>query len=197
MRCPYCSYQDTKVIDSRNVAESVRRRRKCSHCGVRFTTYERPQETVLLVSKKNGQQEEFKREKLVSGIRKACAKRPVSAETIEATVDDIEAQLNRLGRPDVATSVIGDMVMERLRQLDGIAYIRFASVYRDFANIEDVKQEADAYSKLALHGRDTAQLTLFPGEELEGFSGSGATARHNRGRDGSERRKRVAASSPQ
>ena len=196
MKCPYCSYQDTKVIDSRNVGESVRRRRRCSHCGLRFTTYERPQETVLLVSKKNGQREEFKREKLVSGIRKACAKRPVSIETIEATVDDIETQLYKLGTPDIATSVIGDMVMERLRQLDGIAYIRFASVYRDFANIEDVKQEADAYSKLTQAGRDTAQLTLFTGEDMDGFTGSGATARRNRGRDGSERRKRVAASSP-
>lgn len=184
------------MIDSRSVSGAIRRRRKCSQCGSRFTTYERPQETVFLVVKKDGQREEFNREKLVTGIRKACAKRPVSVETIERAVDDIEAHLHKLGKGEVATSVIGDMVMERLRQLDGVAYIRFASVYRDFADIEEVKQEADAYSRLAVPSRDRAQLPLFPDGQLEGLAHrANESPRGNRRREASERKKRVGASS--
>ncbi len=103
---------------------------------------------------------------MVTGIRKACAKRPVSQETIEQLVDDIEAQLHQLGKGEVATTTIGDMVMERLRQLDGVAYIRFASVYRAFADIEELKQEADAYERLSLLRNSKTQLTLFSNEEL-------------------------------
>lgn len=167
MKCPFCGYDDSKVIDSRNVNEAVRRRRQCLECNSRFTTYERLQTTAMLVIKKDGRREEFSREKLTSGIRKACAKRPVSQETIEQTVDGIESQLHNLGKGEVATSTIGDMVMERLRQLDGIAYIRFASVYRAFADIEEVKQEADAYSRLIPVGGASSQLPLFPNEELD------------------------------
>jgi len=167
MRCPYCGYEDSKVIDSRDVNEAVRRRRECLECGSRFTTYERVQTAALLVIKKDGRREEFSREKLIAGIRKACAKRPVSQETIEQTVDDIEAQLHKLGKGEVATSIIGDMVIERLRQLDGIAYIRFASVYRAFADIEEVREEADAYAKLRPLRDVTPQLPLFPNEELD------------------------------
>jgi len=118
----------------------------------------------MLVIKKDGRREEFSREKMVAGIRKACAKRPVSQETIEELVDDIEAQLHQLGKGEVATTVIGDMVMDKLRQLDGVAYIRFASVYRAFADIEELKQEADAYERLLPNS--TSQLPLFPNEEL-------------------------------
>ncbi len=167
MKCPFCGYNDSKVIDSRNVNEAIRRRRQCLACGSRFTTYERLHTTPLLVIKKDSRREEFSRDKLIAGIRKACAKRPVSQETIERMVDDIEARLHKLGKGEVATSVIGDMVMERLRQLDGIAYIRFASVYRAFADIEEVKQEAEAYSRLRPLADPTSQLSLFSNDALD------------------------------
>jgi len=138
----------------------------CLSCGSRFTTYERVQESVLIVIKKDGRREEFSREKLITGIRKACAKRPVSSETIEKLVDEIETELHRLGRVEIPTSVIGDMVMERLRHLDGVAYIRFASVYRAFADVEEVKREADAYAQLKLAARDAGQLPLFSEQEV-------------------------------
>jgi len=166
MRCPYCGHEDSKVVDSRNAGDSIRRRRQCLDCGSRFTTYERAQSTNLLVIKRDGRREEFSREKLIAGIRKACAKRPISQDTIEELVDNIEAQLHQLGRGEVATTTIGDMVMERLRQLDGVAYIRFASVYRAFADIEEMKQEADAYARLRLLPNPTAQLPLFSNNEL-------------------------------
>jgi transcriptional repressor NrdR len=115
----------------------------------------------LLVIKKDGRREEFNREKLIIGIRKACAKRPVSQETIEQMVDDIEDRLRKSGKAEVDASTIGDMVMERLRQLDGIAYIRFASVYRAFADVDEVREEADAYSRLKPLINSTSQLPLF------------------------------------
>ncbi len=176
MRCPYCGHNDSRVIDSRDVNEAVRRRRECLGCGSRFTTYERAQATTLLVIKKDGRREEFSREKLVAGIRTACAKRPVSQETIDELIDSIEAQLHQLGRGEVATSTVGDMVMDRLRLLDGIAYIRFASVYRAFADIEEVREEADAYSKLRHVRQARSQLPLFSREEMGNLSPDEALA---------------------
>ncbi len=161
MRCPYCGHNDSKVIDSRDVNEAIRRRRECLECSARFTTYERLQAVSLLVIKKDGRREEFNREKLIIGIRKACAKRPVSQETIEQMVDDIEDRLRKSGKAEVDASTIGDMVMERLRQLDGIAYIRFASVYRAFADVDEVREEADAYARLKPLINSTNQLPLF------------------------------------
>lgn len=161
MRCPYCGHNDSKVIDSRDVNEAIRRRRECLECSARFTTYERLQAVSLLVIKKDGRREEFNREKLIIGIRKACAKRPVSQETIEQMVDDIEDRLRKSGKAEVDASTIGDMVMERLRHLDGIAYIRFASVYRAFADVDEVREEADAYARLKPLINSTNQLPLF------------------------------------
>lgn len=161
MRCPYCGHNDSKVIDSRDVNEAIRRRRECLQCSARFTTYERLQAMSLLVIKKDGRREEFNREKSIIGIRKACAKRPVSQETIEQMVDDIEDRLRKSGKAEVDTSMIGDMVMERLRHLDGIAYIRFASVYRAFADVDEVREEADAYTRLKPLINSTSQLPLF------------------------------------
>ncbi len=161
MICPYCGHNDSKVIDSRDVSEAVRRRRECLECSARFTTYERLQTVSLLIIKKDGRREEFNREKLITGVRKACAKRPVSQETIEQMVDDIEDRLRKSGKAEVDASTIGDMVMERLRQLDGIAYIRFASVYRAFADVEEVREEADAYTRLKPLSNSTNQLPLF------------------------------------
>ncbi len=143
MDCPYCGYHDSKVIDSRDVNEGVRRRRQCLRCDTRFTTYERVQTASLFVIKKDGRREEFNREKLLSGIRKACEKRPLPTGSIEKLVDDIEAELYQSGKAEVPSSTIGDMVMEKLKVLDNIAYIRFASVYRQFADITALKQEVD------------------------------------------------------
>jgi transcriptional repressor NrdR len=174
MRCPYCGHDDSKVIDSRDVVEAIRRRRECLGCKARFTTYERLHAVSLLVNKKDGRREEFSRDKVMGGIRKACTKRPVSKNTIEQIVNDIEDQLRKSGKGEVAASVIGDMVMERLRQLDGIAYIRFASVYRAFDDIEEVREEADAYARLSLPRGSTAQLPLFPNfsdKELNAIGG--------------------------
>ncbi|MBM3941796.1 MAG: transcriptional repressor NrdR [SAR202 cluster bacterium] len=157
MRCPHCSHSDSRVTDSREVEEGIRRRRECHSCGVRFTTYERIQSSALMVSKRDNRREEFNREKLITGIRKACAKRPVDSRTIEKMVEDIEAELQHLGRAEVPATVIGEMVMERLRSLDRVAYIRYASVYRDFQDIEsfeqavkDLKEAKEASSQLAL-----------------------------------------------
>lgn len=198
MRCPYCGHEDSKVIDSRDVNEAVRRRRECLECGSRFTTYERVQTSALLVIKKDGRREEFSREKLIAGIRKACAKRPVSQETIEETVYDIEDRLRKSGTAEVATSIIGDMVMEGLRQLDGIAYIRFASVYRAFADIEEVREEADAYARLRLLRDDTPQLPLFSNEELDTVArGVAKSGTGNHMREENERKKQVRTSSAQ
>ena len=161
MNCPYCSYEDSRVIDSRDVDGGVRRRRQCLRCEARFTTYERVQRVSLLVIKKDQRREEFSRDKLLAGIRKACEKRPLPAGTVERVMDDIEAELYRLGRAEIATSVIGDMVMERLKRLDYIAYIRFASVYRQFADITELKKEIDnLVTSEVVAPQTTSQLPL-------------------------------------
>ncbi len=136
MCCPHCEFSDSKVTDSREVESGIRRRRECLGCGMRFTTYERIQTAGLVVSKRDDRREEFDREKLIGGIRKACAKRPIASRTIEKMVEDIEAELQHLGQGEVPSDYIGEMVMERLKSLDRVAYIRYASVYRDFQGIE-------------------------------------------------------------
>ena len=143
MNCPYCGHSEDKVIDSREVNDGIRRRRQCLSCGARFTTYERLQPASLFVIKKDERREEFDREKLLTGIRKACEKRPLPTGIVEKLVDDIEAELYQLGKAEIPSAVIGDMVMARLKNLDHIAYIRFASVYREFADITALKQEVD------------------------------------------------------
>ena len=140
MRCPYCTCAESKVTDSRVVENGIRRRRECQRCGLRFTTYERIQATALMVSKQDNRREEFNREKLTAGIRKACTKRPVASRTIEKMVEDIEAELQHLGQVEVPTTILGAMVMERLINLDRVAYIRYASVYRDFQDIESFER---------------------------------------------------------
>jgi transcriptional repressor NrdR len=131
------------VIDSRGLDEVVRRRRQCLACSARFTTYERIQPHDIFVIKKDGRREEFNRDKLLLGIRKACEKRPLPTGAIDKFVDSIEAELYKAGKSEVSSSHIGDLVMEGLKKLDHIAYIRFASVYREFADIGDLKQEVD------------------------------------------------------
>ena len=136
MRCPYCASRDFKVTNSREVENGIRRRRECRQCERRFTTYERIHAAGPMVTKRDNRREEFDREKLTAGIRKACAKRPVPAPVIERMVEEIEGEIQGLGQGEVATSVIGESVMERLKALDRVAYIRYASVYRDFQDIE-------------------------------------------------------------
>lgn len=169
MNCPYCDFSDCRVIDSRDAGEGIRRRRQCLKCGARFTTYERLHPGSLFVIKKDGRREEFDSAKLLGGIRKACEKRPLPTGTVDKLADEIEAELYRQGKAEVPAAAIGDMVMERLKGLDHIAYIRFASVYREFADITALKHEVDT-----LLGTDTeisplpGQLPLLPDEEIAG-----------------------------
>jgi transcriptional repressor NrdR len=143
MNCPYCNYHDSRVTDSRDVNDGIRRRRQCLRCNSRFTTYERLERVSLFVIKKDQRREEFNRDKLLTGIRKACEKRPLPVGTVDSLADDIESEFYHLGKPEIPSSVIGDMVMERLKKLDYIASIRFASVYRQFADITALKREID------------------------------------------------------
>jgi len=140
VKCPYCNHPESRVTDSREAEEGIRRRRECLQCGLRFTTYERVQNTALMVAKRDGRREEFRRDKLMAGIIKACAKRPIPLKEIERLADDIESELQRLGHAEIPSSRLGEMVMERLKRLDWVAYIRFASVYRDFKDVDSFEQ---------------------------------------------------------
>jgi transcriptional repressor NrdR len=165
MRCPYCGYADTKVTDSRDTDDGIRRRRECLNCGQRYTTMERMVSGSLLVAKKDGRREEFSREKLLSGLRKACEKRPLPAGAVEAVADAVESALRQRGAPEVPSDEVGELVMDHLRELDHIAYIRFASVYRDFADVEDLQQELERLTEHAPPpGPD--RPTLLPEEDL-------------------------------
>jgi len=145
MRCPQCGTRDTRVIDSRDLDESatIRRRRECPACSTRFTTYERVEAARLVVVKRDGARQEFDRDRLVSGLRKALTRRPVPDAAAELAADAIEAELRAAGATEVPSSRIGAMAMEQLRGIDQIAYIRFASVYQSFEDLEDLKREVD------------------------------------------------------
>jgi len=167
MNCPYCGYHDSKVVDSRDVNDGIRRRRQCLRCASRFTTYERLQPAGLFVIKKDERREEFNRNKLLTGIHKACEKRPLPTGAVDKLADDIEAELYRLSKVEIPSTVIGDMVIERLRNLDYIAYIRFASVYREFTDITALKQAVDTLvSSEAETPAPTSQLPLLSSEQL-------------------------------
>lgn len=137
MRCSNCYYKSTKVLDSRPIEEgrSIRRRRECERCGFRFTTFERVEEVPLIVVKKDGVRQEYSRDKLIRGLIKACEKRPVSIETIESLVLDVEKEIRNKGVAEIDSKEIGEMVMNRLSEVDEVAYVRFASVYRQFKDI--------------------------------------------------------------
>jgi len=168
MNCPFCGNNESKVIDSREVNDGIRRRRQCLNCSSRFTTYERLQPASLFIIKKDLRREEFNKDKLLAGIRKACEKRPLPTGTIDKLADDIEAELDSQGKAEISSASIGDMVMERLKSLDYIAYIRFASVYRDFADITALKREIDTLvSDETGIFPPTSQLPLLPDEDLE------------------------------
>lgn len=143
MKCPFCPRNDSKVIDSRLSKDGliIRRRRECEGCGKRFTTYERVEEPLPVVVKKDGRRETFDRTKIASGIKKACEKRPVAVETIDSVVDRIERWALEQGEPEIPSNVIGERVMDELHALDEVAYVRFASVYRSFKDIGEFMTE--------------------------------------------------------
>jgi transcriptional repressor NrdR len=165
VRCPFCGSVDSRVVDSRDVEDGVRRRRECLNgdCGGRFTTYERVQAVALFVVKKDGRREEFSRGKLLAGLHKACEKRPLATGAIESLAAEIEAALYAAGPSEIASKAVGELVIERLRGLDPIAYVRFASVYREFADIEALREELDDMASAARPAG--AQLPLLSGAE--------------------------------
>ncbi|MGI8967872.1 MAG: transcriptional regulator NrdR [Chloroflexota bacterium] len=150
MRCPFCGFPDSRVVDSRDIenGESIRRRRECPSCSQRFSTYERLALSLQVV-KRDGRREEFDRQKLFTNMWKACEKRGLPVESIEVIARNIEHRVHRLGTPEVPSTVIGEYAMDALRDLDEIAYIRFASVYKSFADLDDMRQEME---KLATSG---------------------------------------------
>ena len=146
MKCPYCAHLGDKVVDSRESKEGevIRRRRECLGCGKRFTSYERIDEIPYMVVKKDGSRERFERQKLVAGLLKACEKRPVSLTALDGVADRVEASLQERPEKEIATTEIGGFVMEELKKLDKVAYVRFASVYRDFRDVDDFAHEVRA-----------------------------------------------------
>ena len=176
MRCPYCSDRNSKVTDSRVNDAGIRRRRECLNCSRRFTTHERVQSVPLMVSKRDGRREEFSREKMISGLRKACAKRPVNARTIEHLVDEVESEFQQNGSGEVSSDMLGTAIMDRLRNIDRVAYIRFASVHRNFEEIESFEMAVNDLRE----GNQLALLDLPP----------------NSGRTGRGRRKSTGAPVP-
>ena len=154
MKCPFCSHLESKVTDSRvaTAGDVIRRRRECEECARRFTTYERVEEVLPLVVKKDGRREMFDRQKLLSGLRRACEKRAVPLEKLEAVVDGIERDLIDSGEKEVLATRIGERVMTHLRALDDIAYVRFASVYRSFRDLDEFREELDRLAR----GREEA-----------------------------------------
>ena len=153
MKCPFCETNDTRVIDSRPTEEghAIRRRRECDNCGKRFTTYEKVEEVFFMVVKKDGSREAFDRNKVLNGIIKACEKRPVPLADIEKIVDEIERGLNNMMEKEVESNVIGEVIMEHLKSLDEVAYVRFASVYRQFTDVNTFAAEIE---KLLKNGKE-------------------------------------------
>jgi transcriptional repressor NrdR len=141
MKCPFCGYTESRVKDSRDIGDAIHRRRECEQCKARFSTYERVEKFHLMVIKRDQRREPFHRQKLYIGLRKACEKRPLPAGEIENAVEDIEQELYRFGKQEIPSSVIGELVMDHLRLMDKIAYIRFASVYRSFGDVETMFDE--------------------------------------------------------
>lgn len=159
MRCPRCNHKDSKVVDSRSTQDgkAIRRRRECENCGFRFTTFERLEIAPLLVVKKNGDREEFKRDKILRGIVRSAEKRPVTMEQMEEVVDKVEMKIRNSGENEVSSTLIGEYVMEELVDLDEIAYIRFASVYRQFKDMSVFLKELQEIMDKAKTNGDEAK----------------------------------------
>ena len=147
MHCPFCGNNESRVIDSREAPDGVRRRRECMRCELRFTTYERVHSMPLMIAKRDGRREAFSSEKLERSLRTACAKRPLEVGAISKMVVNIENELHKLSKAEVEARVIGEMCIERLKILDRVAYIRFASVYRDFQDVDSFTKEVEALAE--------------------------------------------------
>ncbi|MGI8925837.1 MAG: transcriptional regulator NrdR [Tepidiformaceae bacterium] len=168
MRCPYCHFRDSKVTDSRGSDDGIRRRRQCIACGERFTTTESVQLATVQVIKKDNRREDWNREKLLAGLRRACTKRNVSVAQLELVVAEIEARAIADGRPEVPSALLGELAMDALRRLDHIAYIRFASVYRPFTDIGSLKEALEALEEGRVPSIEERSLQLpLPGAEDE------------------------------
>ncbi|MAF50557.1 MAG: transcriptional regulator NrdR [Nanoarchaeota archaeon] len=141
MRCTFCEHKDTKVVDKRDLDSSTRRRRECLKCNQRFTTYENAETINLMIQKKDQRREQFNKEKLRMGLLKACEKRPIPVEKVDQIADRIEASLMQSKQKEIKSNMLGEKIMRELKKLDNVAYIRFASVYRDFKDINDFKKE--------------------------------------------------------
>ena len=161
MKCPFCESSNARVIDTREVSDGIRRRRECQECRQRFTTYERIARVNLLVVKRDESRQSFDRDKLLESMQAACSKRPVSADALEDAAREIEAELYAMGRSEVDSLIIGELAMERLRQIDDVAYVRFASVYRRFADVDHMVEEIDALRERKR--QQTAEMPLNPG----------------------------------
>lgn len=158
MKCPYCGARDSRVVDTREASDGIRRRRECKVCEQRFTTYERVHSAPVMVVKNDNRRELFDREKLLRGVRTACAKRPIPVEDIERLADEVESYIRSLGKSEVSSQIVGEQVMARLQRLDGVAYVRFASVYRRFADVESLAEEIESLSKRPAQGERDENL---------------------------------------
>jgi len=161
MKCPFCGHDTSKVIDSRTSEAGIRRRRECEGCDERFTTVEQVQRAVVMVVKKDGRREEFNREKLLGGLRIAVQRRPLPTGSIEAIVDDIEGRLLGSGRREIPSRVVGEMAITRLKGLDPIAYIRFASVYHQFVSLDEMLDELNRMATASPFALPAEQARLF------------------------------------
>ena len=170
MRCPYCHFRDSRVTDSRANDDGIRRRRQCTSCGERFTTTESVQLSTVQIVKKDGRREDWNRDKLLAGIRTSCSKRSISVAQLEVMVGDIEARVMADGRAEVPSTFVGEVAMDVLRKTDHIAYIRFASVYRAFADIESLKEAVTALEegRVPTVEEKTLQLPLLGSDEKPG-----------------------------
>ena len=164
MKCPYCGHTQDKVIDSRESkeADSIRRRRECERCSKRFTTYERLDEIPYMVVKKDGRREKFDRQKVLDGLLLACQKRKVSTNQMQGIVDAVESYVVDSAERERSTASLGELIMHRLREIDSVAYIRFASVYRDFKDVNEFKEELEGL----LRGKDSKQRRTVSGSKL-------------------------------
>ena len=161
MQCPYCQHEQNHVLDTRTVGDGIRLRRECQRCSERFTTYERVARAPLMIVKRDGRREEFDQDKLFVGLKKACTKRPVSIKSLDQIVDQIEGELYGLGQSEIPADLIGERVMNALMELDEVAYVRFASVYRRFADLESLADEIQKLkAQKALDAERKRQMAL-------------------------------------
>lgn len=149
MKCPYCGYNDSKVLDTRTTEEgtTIRRRRECTNCNQRFTTYEKVEQSPIMVIKKDGNRQAFDRDKIINGMIKSCEKRPVAVDDIEKSVENIEKKIQNSMKKEISSFEIGEMVMDELKELDEVSYVRFASVYREFKDLQSFVDELETILK--------------------------------------------------